>query len=114
MSSTAEHTQLVQDTRLALGREEDFTLWLNARVVFVKGQPRAKPGLGTGSSDLIGILAPHGKIVALEAKTGNATTTKEQKQFLALVRKRGGFAATFRSVDEALQAVERARRGESQ
>ncbi len=111
MSTTADHTQLVYDTRIALGKIPDLTIWQNSRVHFHNGKPIAKPGLGTGSSDLIAILSPSGRILALEAKTGDATTTKEQKQFLNLIRKRGGFAAVFHSVEEAEQAVNRARRG---
>jgi len=114
MSSTQEHTVLVTATRIELGREPDFTLWPNSKVTYVDGQPRAKPGLCKGASDLIGVLAPNGRIVALEAKTGGATTTKEQKMFLELIRKRGGFAAVFHSVEEARAALERARRGQCQ
>ena len=114
MSSTHEHTELVTNTRLALGREPDFTLWPNSKVTYVDGQPRAKPGLCKGASDLIGILSPNGRLVALEAKTGEATTTKEQKLFLNLVRKRGGFAAVFHTVEEAKAALERARNGASE
>lgn len=117
MNRSAEHTQLVADTRLALGLESDFTIWLNVKVQMVKGQPRAMPGLGTGSSDLIGILntanAP-GRLIALEAKTGNAVPTSEQKDFMNLVRNRGGFASVFRSVDEARACLDRARVGLSE
>lgn len=114
MSSTHEHTQLVNETRLALGMEPDFTMWLNAKVTYVDGQPRAKPGLGKGSTDLIGILAPSGRLVALEAKTGDAVPTREQRMFMELIRKRGGFSAVFHSVQEAKAALDRARNGQSQ
>lgn len=117
MTTTHDHTQLVNETRLALGLESDFTLWLNAKVTYVDGQPRAKPGLGKGSTDLIGILnspLDRGRFVALEAKTGDAKPTKEQIMFMELVRKRGGFAAIFHSVEEAKQALQRAREGKSE
>lgn len=114
MNQAEAHTILVRDTRLALGREPDLTLFLNSRVTFINGQPRAKPGLGTGSTDLIGVLSPLGRIVSLEAKTGDAVPTKEQKMFMALIRKRGGFAAVFHSVEEAISAVNRAREGQCQ
>jgi hypothetical protein len=105
------HSELVHATRLALGREPDFTLWCNSKVMVVNGEPHAAPGLTTGASDLLGILAPLGRIVALEAKTGKAVATPEQERFMALVRKRGGFAAVFHSVDEAKEALIRARQG---
>ena len=63
---------------------------------------RVKPGLGTGSSDLIGILAPSGKLVAIEMKSATGTCTPEQELFLALVRKSGGIAFVCRSVDDFL------------
>lgn len=114
MTTTHDHTQLIADTRIALGKEPDFTLWLNAKVTWTKGQPRAKPGLGRGSTDLIGILSPQGRLVALEGKTGGAVPSKEQKLFMNLVRRRGGFAAVFHTVEEARDALDRARRGGSQ
>ena len=110
--STEDHTRLVHAVRLALGKLPDFRLWQNSRVTFVKGVPRAKPGLGTGSSDMIGVLAPTGRMVALEAKTGAARLTREQVLFLNLVRKMGGFATVVRSVEDAHAALERARAGE--
>jgi hypothetical protein len=108
------HSELVHATRLALGREPDFTLWTNSKVVIVNGEPHAAPGLTIGASDLLGILAPHGRIVALEAKTGAAVPTPAQLAFMALVRKRGGFSAVFHTVDEAVSALNRARAGHSE
>lgn len=114
MSSTEDHTILINETRLDLGTEPGLTLWLNARVTYVHGQPRAKPGLGTGSTDIIGILAPQGRLIALEGKTGNAVPTKEQKMFMELIRKRGGFACVFHTKEEAREAIARARKGHSE
>lgn len=112
MTTTFDHTQLVAEIRLELGREEDFTLWLNAKVqVDRDGKVRAKPGLVRGASDLVGILAPQGRMVALEVKTGNARLEHRQKLFLELVRRRGGFGAVVRSTDDARAALERARQG---
>ncbi len=105
---TALHKQCVNEIRKALGRESDFTLWENSKVQIVKGEPRAMPGLTKGASDMLGILAPHGRLVALEMKTGKAVPTDEQKMFLELVRKRGGFACIVQA-DSVDDAVERAR-----
>jgi hypothetical protein len=114
MSSTAEHHQLVNEIRLTLGREHDFTLWNNSKVEFVKGRARAKPGLVKGASDLVGILAPMGRMIGLEVKTGQARQTPQQKLFADLLRKRGGFACVVRSVPDAILALERARKGLSE
>lgn len=113
-NQSREHTALLHATRLELGREPDFTIWLNTKVEIVGDRPRAKPGLGKGTADLLGILAPLGRIIALEGKTGGGVLSPEQRLFFDLVRKRGGFAAVFHSVDEARAALERARRGLSE
>ncbi len=114
---TQTHKLCVNAIRKALGRESDFTLWENSKVQIVQGQARAMPGLTKGASDMLGILAPHGRLVALEMKTGKAVPTDEQRMFLELVRKRGGFACIVHadSEDEAVAnaraALDRARQG---
>jgi len=101
--------------RQALGLERDLTMWRNN-----VGQVRTghgsyvRYGLAVGSSDLIGILAPLGKFVALEVKTPNGRLDQEQRLYLELVRSRGGFATVVRSVADARAAIERARGGSSE
>ena len=72
---------------------------------------------GTGSNDLIGILGPHGRWFVIETKDPDGKTTKDraakQAAFRATVRRLGGFAAVVHDEAEALQALERARNGES-
>jgi hypothetical protein len=124
MSTTHDHTKLVADTRVALGREPDLVLHLNSVPVVrtVRGHSifTATPGLGTGTLDLVGLLTltidgrRFAQWIELDAKTGKAVPNKEQRMRIALVRKKGGFACTFRSVDEARAALERARRGENE
>lgn len=61
-----------------------------------------------------------GRFIALEVKRPAAPgrsrgrTSDDQDQWLALVRRMGGFAAVVSSVDEARAALARARRGESE
>lgn len=77
--------------------------------------PRIRYGLvPKGGADLIGMMAPTGRLIALEVKTPKGRPTPEQLLFLDLVRRRGGFACIVRSVPEALAAVERARQGLSE
>jgi hypothetical protein len=66
-------------------------------------------GLAVGSADLIGCL--DGRFVALEVKAAAGRTSPEQRQWLDLVRRNGGFACVVRSVDEARAAIARARKG---
>jgi hypothetical protein len=104
-------TVLQQEIRLALGRYPDLTLWRNSTGVATVRGSTVRFGLCVGSADLIGILAPHGRLVALEVKTATGRASDEQRMFLALVRSRGGFAALVRSVPEAIEAINRARSG---
>jgi len=74
-----------------------------------------KAGLCTGSSDIIGgtpvVVTPDmvGSTVlvftAVEVKDGTGRPTKEQANFVEVVRKSGGLAAFARSADEALAAI---------
>lgn len=110
---------LTYEIRLALGIEPDLVLWRNstgvARHPDTRGHVRAQRfGLAVGSADLVGILGPSGRFFALEVKTPDGRLTSEQSAWLALVRKRGGFAAVVRSRDEALAALQRARTGASE
>lgn len=60
-------------------------------------------GLCIGSADIIGWRTIDGVavFVALEVKTGGDTLSKEQRAFLATVKKFGGIAAVVRSVEDA-------------
>lgn len=114
-SCVQQEREIQHAIRLALGALPDLVLWRNNTGVAEQADGRrVRYGLSTGSSDLIGILAPHGRFLALEVKRANGHTNAKQKLFMSLVRARGGFAAAVRSAEEALAAVERARRGESQ
>lgn len=99
--------------RAALGRLPDVCLWRNhvGQLTDVTGAVHPF-GLAVGSADLIGVLAPSGRLIALECKSPTGRLRREQRSWLAVVRKFGGFACVVRSVEEALAAIERARRGE--
>jgi hypothetical protein len=105
----------IQDrVRAAVGGQPDIRMWRNnvgahkdARGILVRY------GLAVGSSDLIGVLAPSGRLLSLEVKTAKGRTTSEQETWMTIVRRFGGFACVVRSAEEALAAVDRARKGES-
>jgi len=97
--------------REALGREPDLVLWRNNVGLAQHGEHAVRYGLIEGSADLVGILGPQGRFMALEVKRPRGKPTEAQELFLALVRRRGGFAAVVRSVEEAVAALARARAG---
>lgn len=116
--------------RLALGKRNDCVFWKNSTgmVEHASGH-KQRYGLCVGSSDLIGIVkmpgdypgtdddvfgVDLGRFCALEIKQPGKYPTADQKTFLALVRKMGGFGAVVRSPEEAIAAVERCKRGMSE
>jgi hypothetical protein len=103
----------IQDAiRVALSDEPGLVLWRNNVGIAEHRGQRVRYGLAVGSADLVGCL--DGRFVALEVKTATGRAAPEQKLWLDLVRRYGGFAAIVRSVDEARAAVARARAGDSQ
>ena len=58
-----------------------------------------------GMSDIIGLIPPAGRLVAVEIKAHGGKTTLEQEAFLHAVRKAGGIAVVARSCDDVVQAL---------
>ncbi len=73
-------------------------------------KPGARCGLGTGCSDLICVVPPLGRFLAIEVKkpTGGRTSPA-QKHWLAVVRRFGGVTGVARSVSDAMLLVSEAR-----
>jgi hypothetical protein len=95
--------------RLASAEFSGLTLWRNSTgVADTANGTKQRFGLCKGSSDLIGILAPAGRLVAIEIKSETGRLRPEQELFLELVRKHGGFACVVRSVEEFREAMQRA------
>lgn len=63
-----------------------------------------------GVSDILGILRPSGRLLAVEAKSDVGTLTAEQELFLDAVRTGGGCAVVVYGVKD-LQALETAIEG---
>lgn len=103
----------IQDAiRVALSDEPGLVLWRNNTGVAEHRGARVRYGLAVGSADLIGCL--DGRFVALEVKTPTGRAAPEQRLWLGLVRRCGGFAAIVRSVEEGRAAIARARTGASE
>lgn len=136
--------EVQHDIRAALGRDPRVALWRNnvgtmkvetcphcraplrseeikSRNCSECGRAFQKPerrfvqfGLVAGSSDLLGILRPSGRFIALEVKTPEGRTSIEQEWFLSLIQAAGGFACVVRSVSDAVAAIDRASQGATQ
>lgn len=97
------------DIRLAVGSMPGVVLWRNQAGAAQTPGGWVRYGLCPGSADLIGIVAPHGRFLALEVKGPHGRASAEQVMFLALVERMGGVGEVVRSVEEATAAVVRAR-----
>lgn len=123
-----ETRDLVEPIMAAVNRLPGVRVWrphvLNDRVRALSGA-----GLADGSADLVGLCQvstccvgccvgsaiTRGCFFALEVKQAKGgRVSPDQRTWLAEVRKLGGFAAVVHSVEEALHAVDRCRRGDSE
>lgn len=62
-------------------------------------------GLCVGSSDIIGIRNSDGKFIAVEVKTSSGRVSAEQQRFIFQVQLNGGLAGIARSVDDAINII---------
>lgn len=133
--------EILQAIRIELGRRPDCLVFRNSVGVAQHDGRKQRFGLAKGSCDLVGIvtmpldldpisgahlpraepargekLGPHlvGRWFGLEVKTATGRVSPEQTMFLQLVRRFGGFGAVVRSVNEAVDAVERCKAGASE
>ncbi len=56
-----------------------------------------------GAPDIIGILAPGGRTIALETKSETGVVSGDQKAYHAMLERFGGQVRVVRSVDEAAE-----------
>jgi hypothetical protein len=88
-----------------LGRGE-----VKKAIALVKSARPVVAGMAVGSADLIGIVGPHGRFLSIEVKTAKGRVSEAQEDWARIVRSRGGVAGIARSVEDALELVEKARR----
>lgn len=105
--STEEHV-IQQRIRAAISSEA--RCWRNnvGQLLNEKGIP-VRYGLAVGSSDLVGLVRPSGRMFCLEIKTAAGKASPEQLAWLETIRRFGGVAGICRSVDDAIAIVELAK-----
>lgn len=77
------------------------------------GKPKTGQGLGLGCADLICVVPPYGRFLAIEVKrpkTRCAKRDEHQRQWMTVVRQYGGVAGVATNVDEAFGLLDLARR----
>lgn len=103
MNNNAE-AQLSHAIRLRLGRDTRCVLFRNTVGVVTDGRRTITYGLGKGSADLVGMV--NGRFFALEVKSPTGVVSKEQMQWIAMIRYNKGFATIVRSIEDAVRAVD--------
>lgn len=100
------HTELVRSALEYLSKQPDFIGWKVQP--YIDGMPgRAAPN---GIPDIVGILAPRGRWLCFEAKTGAGKLRKSQQAWIAEARRHGAIVYEFRSVEELAGQLGEARR----
>ena len=112
MNRSKAHDQLCTDIMAAIGSDARVRVW---RVESKQARtPGGRPfqAVPPGSPDLAGIVAPWGRVLAIEVKTGGGVANKNQRKRLAMLREFGAVAGVVHSVDQAVAAVAAALHGE--
>lgn len=104
--------QLLRAILRSLGARPDLRLFRNevGRAVDPRTGAHVTFGLCVGSSDLVGIVLPRGRFLALEVKSPTGKLTPQQRAFLAMVNAMGGVGREVRSLEEANAAADEAGR----
>lgn len=80
------------------------TMGRGGRIFYIKF------GLGVGSPDIVGILAPSGRFFGLEVKTPAGRLSKEQTAWHKAAQSKGAYVGVARSAADAFAALEEATR----
>lgn len=107
-----KESEILKSIMVAIGNEPDFRVWRNSTGALPDVTGRlVKFGLAPGSADLIGILAPWGRLVALEVKTHRrgSKQSEDQRNWERVIREMGGVYEVVRSASEALEVLRVAR-----
>jgi hypothetical protein len=95
----------MQAIHVAMRETGRVVLWRNNTGRLKSGQRWVSFGLGAGGADLVGILKPSGRFLAVEVKTPSGRQTPEQVAWQRAVESAGGMYVVARSVAEALAAI---------
>ncbi len=64
-----------------------------------------QPSEAKGVSDILGVLSPSGRLLAVECKVRPNTPTEDQLAFLAAVQERGGMVVVCYEVEQLIAAI---------
>lgn len=108
MNNSKDHQKLVDDILFAVGSMSNVRVWpRQVGVTSIEGRVIAY-GL-PGETDIQGIIAPQGKMLCLEVKTGKGRLTEPQERYRDMIVRFGGVWACCRSVKDAMDVVKSCR-----
>ena len=58
-----------------------------------------------GSADIIGLMKPHGRFLAIEVKTEKGRQSESQKRFQRMIEDMGGLYILARSPEDVIKAL---------
>lgn len=91
---------------LAIGSLPWLKVWRNnSGALYDRTGKLVKFGLA-GSADIIGIVKPHGRFLAIEVKAEKGRQSESQRNFQRMVEGMGGVYVLARSVEDVLKALE--------
>lgn len=98
-------SHLVQAILREFGSRPDLRLWRQNT-----GAARTPTGqvvrFGVpGQADIMGILAPSGRIISIEAKSATGRLSDAQQNWRAMIERFGGLAIVARNVDDVRTAL---------
>jgi len=108
LNNTKAHQELLDKIMLAVGSLPNVRIWPRgvglAKNMYNENVIRY--GI-PGESDLDGIIAPHGRRLHIEIKTGSGKLSEKQQKFKAMIEKFGGVYIEARSVEDCLTELKK-------
>lgn len=93
-------TNLVKAILLHIGARPDVRVWRNNTGCLTDRNGRPVFFGLTGSADILGIIAPEGRFLAIECKTPAGRQREAQKFFQKMVESMGGIYILARKVED--------------
>ena len=95
----SEH-ELQQRILLELGNRSDLRVWRqNTGALINQHGHLVKFGL-QGSADILGIIKPHGRFLAIEVKAPRGKLTAQQERFKQMIEGHGGLYILARTLED--------------
>ena len=114
MNNTKKHEEFLKKVMLKIQEMYPGSVVMKNNTGVLKSEKGyyVKYGM-VGSSDLICCIAPHGRFVGIEIKTGRARQSDQQKKYEKAINKAGGrYFILFDNADIDSQLLQIKRQGE--